>query len=127
MHSIDAHCFACGYDALLMVGGLMANHREYSLGPVTCETCKAITTANFRAAALICEVCKGADVSPMRVPTDGSQNGSFKGGNAVALLPWEPGFNDHLRLPDHYICPQCGLAELRFETNYMGHESRSID
>lgn len=32
MHSMDAHCFACGFDMLLMVGGLMSNHHEYSFG-----------------------------------------------------------------------------------------------
>lgn len=127
MHSLDAHCFACGYDTLLMVGGLMSNHHEYSLGPVTCETCKGITTANFRAAALSCQLCNGADVSPMRGQTDTSGGGSGRKSNAVASPLRQRFSHDHLQLHGSYRCPRCGLVELKFGTDYMEHGTRSVD
>jgi hypothetical protein len=46
--STDAHCFACGYDTFLMLGGGMANHTTHAAWPVSCKVCSSITTANFK-------------------------------------------------------------------------------
>src|SRR6218665_1955632 len=66
MNSMDAHCFSCGYDTLLMVGGLMSNHQVYSPGPISCDGCQAITTANYKPLPLTCAVCNSSSVAPMR-------------------------------------------------------------
>lgn len=126
MHSTDAHCFSCGYDTALMVGSLMSSHQVYSAGPVICEGCKAITTANFEAAELTCETCKSSNVSPVRDSAnwlgDDDRN-SFK----WAELPLPLRELIDLDFPGHYKCPKCGTFELRFGTDFMGHGFRSMD
>lgn len=106
MHSTDAHCFSCGYDTDLMISSLMSNHEVYSTGPVICESCKAVTTANYKAAELTCETCKSSNVSPVCAPA-----------NRLGDLD----------LSGHYKCPKCGTLELRFGTDFMGHGFRSMD
>jgi len=129
MNSIDAHCFSCGYDTLLMIGGLMSNHHVYSSGPIRCDGCHAITTANYKALPLRCGVCKSAIVSPMRAPVNWLGDDDPDAGEwAGRLLPaLRSRGNDHLDLPGHYKCPKCCKFELRFGTNYSGHGYMSAD
>lgn len=100
--STDAHCFACGYDTLLRLGGGMSNFKTYSAWPVTCEKCAAITTANFKQSPLACERCESNDVKPMTEPYESWGN--------LALLT-----------EGHYRCPKCHQRELRFGTNVRNH------
>jgi hypothetical protein len=37
--STDAHCYNCGYDVFLMLGGGMSNHTTYAAWPVTYGKC----------------------------------------------------------------------------------------
>ncbi len=67
--STDAHCFACGYDTFLMLGGGMADHTTYAAWPVSCRACSSITTANFKEKPLVCSRCGSADVTPIMDPT----------------------------------------------------------
>ena len=108
--STDAHCFACGYDTFLMLGGGMTNHTTYAAWPVTCPACSAITTANYKQSPLICQKCEASNVTPIADPQ------LWKGdGNAIET--W-----GELTLTDsHYRCPKCGEFELRFGTNVGGH------
>jgi hypothetical protein len=55
--STDAHCYSCGYDVFLMLGGGMANHTTFAAWPVTCENCNGVTTANFKLFPLACLKC----------------------------------------------------------------------
>lgn len=115
MHSTDAHCFSCGYDTFLMVGSLMSNCQVYWAKPVICESCNAITTANFIAAELTCETCKSSNVSPVQDPAN------RLGDDDREFAKWA------LDLPGRYKCPKCGTFELRFGTDFMGHGFRSAD
>lgn len=114
--STDAHCFSCGYDVFLMLGGGMANHETYAAWPISCKDCAAITTANFRATPLICEKCDGQNVVPV---TDRHE---WKGDGKESTM-WGV-----LRLTDgHYRCPKCGAFALRFGTDHSGHGHMSWD
>ena len=110
--STDAHCFACGYDTALMLGGGMANHTTYAAWPVSCKRCAAITTANFKQLPLICQGCESSDVHP---PADLQ----WWTGDGNVIESW-----DTLTLTNgHYRCPKCGEFELRFSTNAGGHST----
>jgi ribosomal protein S27AE len=106
--SSDAHCFACGYDTVLLLGANRAIHRTYAAWPVSCESCAAVTTANFKEKPLTCAKCHSIVVQPM---TD-----HWKGDGEETEM-W-----GHLKLTDgHYRCPKCSNFELRFGTNAGGH------
>lgn len=109
-----------------MIGSLMSNYQVYSARPVICESCKAITTANFTAAELTCETCKSSNVSPVRDPANrlGDDDSEFVE-RAELPLPLRELFD--LDLPGRYKCPKCGTFELRFGTDFMGHGFRSAD
>lgn len=124
MYSTDAHCFSCGYDTLLMVGSLMSNHQEYSAGPVLCENCDSITTANYKNATLTCESCKAANVIPIHDPSIWLKDDDS---GMVESSPMRPDLDGHLRLSGRFKCPRCGTLGVRFGTNYMGHGWRSFD
>lgn len=111
----DAHCFACGYDTFLSVGGGRANHATYAAWPVWCKTCGYVTTANFKKSPLVCGQCKGTEVIK---PTDKEW---WKGdGQIIERWGWlDP---DALTLTSgHYRCPRCGEFQLRFGTDAGGH------
>lgn len=129
MHSVDAHCFSCGYDTLLMIGSLLSSHDVYLAGPVCCGSCKAITTANYKGTELTCEVCKSSNVSPMRDSANWLGDDEHDVGVWVGLLLRTPGprDNDHLDLPGHFKCPKCCEFELRFGTDYLEHGFRCVD
>lgn len=113
--STDAHCFACGYDTFLMIGGGMANWTTYAAWPVSCNTCKAVTTANFKELPLICEECGSHDVIS---PTDLQW---WKGDSDV-IQSWNLMSGNGLMLTNgHYRCSNCGQFELRFGTEAGGH------
>ena len=108
--STDAHCFSCGYDTFLMLGGGRQNHTTYAAWPVSCKTCAAITTANFLETPLICGRCNGAHVVPVTASTEWR-------GDGEEATRWRD-----LSLTDgHYRCPKCALFELRFGTDKGGH------
>ncbi len=121
--STDAHCSACGYDTFLMLGGGMSNHTTYAAWPVSCKTCAAVTTANFKESPLVCRSCKSQDVTS---PTDLRW---WKGDGNV-IESWLMGLarDDALTLTNgHYRCPKCDEFELRFGTNAAGHPIRMWD
>jgi hypothetical protein len=130
MNSIDAHCFSCGYDRLLNTGGLISNFHVYSAGPVNCESCSEITTANYKAMPLTCEVCNSSSVLPINDPTCrlGDEDSGFDGLGGI-LLPLATNLSkrNEPSLLGHYKCPKCGKFELRFGTNFMGHGFRNMD
>lgn len=114
--STDAHCFACGYDTFLMLGGGRANHTTYAAWPVSCKVCSAVTTANFKQSPLVCQKCQSSNVTPMTDPQE------WKGDGKV-IENWGT-----LTLTDgYYRCPKCGEFELRFGTNVGGHGMRMWD
>ena len=107
--STDAHCFACGYDTFLMLGGGMADS-TFAAWPVVCKECSAVTTANFEQAPLICQKCQSSNVTPMTDPHE------WKGDGEV-IENW-----GELSLTDgHYRCPKCDQFSLRFGTDAGGH------
>jgi DNA-directed RNA polymerase subunit RPC12/RpoP len=108
--STDAHCFACGYDTFLMLGGSMANHATYAAWPVSCTVCSAITTANFKQSPLVCQECKSNNVIPVIDPH------VWKGDGGI-IERW----GDLTLTDEHYRCPKCSELELRFGTNVGGH------
>jgi hypothetical protein len=73
--STDAHCFACGYDTFLILGGGMMNHTTYAAWPVSCKVCSAITTANFEQTPLACEACNSTNVAQMTEPHEWNGDG----------------------------------------------------
>lgn len=105
--STDAHCFACGYDTFLLIGGGMESHRENSRWPVSCRKCSAITTANYKKAPLICDECNTSEVTPIDDPSMWQGDS----GTANAIGPRDR----------HYRCPKCGQFELRFGTDAGEH------
>lgn len=125
MDSVDAHCFSCGYDKLLMVGGLMTNFKVYSAEPVSCENCKEMTTANYKATPLTCEVCNSSNV--LRIDDPSTWLGDVDGSEGLPLLPLMLGNSDTPHLRGHYKCPKCGKFELRFGTNHADHPIISAD
>ena len=110
----DAHCFACGYDTFLRLGGGMANHTTYAAWPVSCKMCAAVTTANFKQSPLICQACKSREVIP---PTDLQ----WWRGDGNVVESWGMGGDALTLTSGHYRCPKCGEFELRFGTNASGH------
>jgi hypothetical protein len=108
--STDAHCFACGYDTFLMLGGGMANFTTYAAWPVSCNVCSAITTANYKQSPLVCVECKSTNVIPMTDPQEWK-------GDGETIENW----SDLTLTNGHYRCPKCGEFELRFGTNAGGH------
>jgi ribosomal protein S27AE len=109
--STDAHCYNCGYDVFLMLGGGMSNYTTYAAWPVTCNNCHAVTTANFKQLPLSCTKCESTDV----LAFDSAE--SWKG-DGETIESW-----GELRLTSgHYRCPRCGEHELRFGTNAGGRE-----
>lgn len=116
----DVHCFACGYDEFLTLGGGMANHKTHAAWPVSCKTCEAVTTANFKQSPLTCLECKSLEVIP---PTDLEW---WKGDGHV-VESWGTGGEPLELNSGHYRCPKCGEFEMRFGTNAGGHEHRMWD
>jgi hypothetical protein len=115
-HTSDAHCFACGYDKPLPLGAAMTNHAEHAAWPVTCRSCSAVTTANFKQSPLTCLECGSTDVLPFTDRTlwkgDGKQSDMW----------------GDLTLTDgHYRCPKCRALELRFGSNAGGHSKIFFD
>jgi hypothetical protein len=108
--STDAHCFACGFDTFLMLGGGMTNHTTHAAWPVSCKQCCAVTTANFKQPPLTCQKCQSSDVTPMHTPHEWKGDGEIK-------VSW-----DVLTLTDgHYRCPKCKAFALRFGTDFGDH------
>jgi hypothetical protein len=66
--SANARCSDCGYEADLRLGGGMMNHTTFAAWPVTCNHCRAVTTAKFASAPLRCLDCESNDVD-IRQPT----------------------------------------------------------
>lgn len=109
--STDAHCFACGYDTHLMLGGGRKNFKTFAGWPVSCGTCSSVTTANFKASPLACTSCGDQSVKPMA-------SADWWMGDGERIENWGALF-----LTDgHYRCPCCGKFELRFGTNVGGHD-----
>jgi hypothetical protein len=108
--STDAHCYKCGYDVFLTLGGGMANHTTFAAWPVTCENCNGVTAANFKLFPLACLKCGSTHV----LPFDDARlwKGDGKPSEQWGELPLTDG---------HYRCPNCREYELRFGTNAMGH------
>jgi len=101
--SADAHCTSCGYHTSLALGGGMVDHATYAAWPVVCDSCSAVTTANFEQTPLVCEECNGSKVIPM------SDGRNWRGDGEV-VVDW-----GELILTDgHYRCPKCGAFELQF-------------
>ena len=108
--STDAHCYSCGYDVFLMLGGGRANHTTYAAWPVSCTRCSAVTTANFKNLPPRCMECGSSDVSAF-------DNPKLWKGDGAPRQRW-----GGLELTDgHYRCPLCDAFELRFGTNANGH------
>jgi len=109
--SIDAHCFACGYDTFMWLGGGMESFKVFAAWPVACKHCSAVTTANFKQSPLICQACESIGVVKMTDPHEWN-------GDGKVIENW---FD--LTLTDgHYRCPKCDKFELRFGTNVGGHD-----
>lgn len=101
--STDAHCFACGYETLLQLGGGMRTHRTFVSWPVSCKSCQAVTTANVRERPLLCRTCRSSDVLPM-------DDASVWQGDGGATEAW----GDLVLTDGHYRCPKCRAFALRF-------------
>jgi hypothetical protein len=107
--STDVHCFACGYDQQLLIGGGFRG--QASWWPVSCPHCAAITTANARQAPQVCSACKSPDVLELTDPRVSGQqieNAAFDAEDSG--LP-----------SGRCRCPKCGEWELRFGTNVGKH------
>jgi predicted RNA-binding Zn-ribbon protein involved in translation (DUF1610 family) len=118
--STDAHCYNCGLDEPLKIGGGMRNHETYAAWPVSCPVCKTVTTPNTKATPLTCLKCGSEGVEQFDAPMNWR-------GDGVAAVRWGM-FESSLTLTDgHYRCPHCGEFELRFGTNYGQHPAISWD
>jgi hypothetical protein len=118
--SSDAHCFACGYDAYLILGAGRSNHETYAAWPVSCTQCAEVTTANHKMTPLTCEKCRSSDVLPFTERSVWSGDGQEK-------IMWGM-LRPRLILTDgHYRCPKCFKFELRFGTNTGGHPIVDFD
>lgn len=128
MHSVDAHCYNCGYDKLLMIGSLMSNHEVYAAGPVHCKSCQAITTANYKSVLLTCETCKSPKLLPINAPENWLGDCDHDT-DANKLLPMPRNLfkSEVPSLAGHYKCPKCGKFEVLFGTNHADHGIRSAD
>jgi hypothetical protein len=102
-HISSAVCHGCGYEARAVIGNSRANFRTVATFPVSCNVCKAVTSANFMKTPLTCDRCAKPDVVPF---TDTSV---WKG-DGIPDEQW-----GDLTLTDgHYKCPKCSKFELRF-------------
>jgi DNA-directed RNA polymerase subunit RPC12/RpoP len=109
--SIDAHCYSCGNDSFLRLGGGMRSYETYAAWPVSCNRCRAITTANFKESPLTCNQCGSRGVVAVSDPA------IWKGGTDRILETW-----GELKLYDgEYKCPRCDEFALRFGTDTGGH------
>lgn len=101
--STNAHCDNCGYAVFLILGGGIRNHTTYCAWPVTCESCKGVTIANFNRLPLKCLDCGSIYIFSFDEPT-------FWKGDGSRTVQW-----GELELTDgHYRCPRCGRYHLRF-------------
>lgn len=115
--STDAHCFACGYDTFLLIGGGMLDHLKNVAWPIYCKSCNAITTGNHKQEPLTCKACNTMDVVPINDPS------VWLGDNEGTCEMW-----GRLKLVDgHYRCPKCAQFRLRFGKNAGGHGKLSWD
>ena len=114
--SLDAHCFACGYDVVVITGAGMLNYQTYAAWPVHCRSCEAVTVANMKTRPLACETCNGTDVVSYAEK-------ELSNGDGEPVHTW-----DDLTLTDgKHLCPRCRAYALRFGTGAGGHGPMLLD
>ena len=109
----DAHCFHCGYDTVLGLGGSMRTFETHASWPVSCQACAEVTTANYLETPLFCEKCWSTDVVRVSDPRFWKGDGNSRDGLAEERKA--------MMTDGHYRCPKCRKFELRFGTNVAGH------
>lgn len=108
--STDAHCYNCGYDVYLSIGGGMFSYLEKTDWPIHCFECKTITSTNIRISPLTCTNCKSTNVKEVQ------DKELYAGdGNYSAITCWERQLTD-----GNYKCPKCNKFTLRYGTDYIG-------
>ena len=103
MSSTRAHCDNCGYRVQhLRLGGVSPGW------PVSCNRCKAATTANIDNPPLTCIECQSTDVLPFNDAT------LWKGDGEVTDR-----WGELYLTNGHYRCPKCEKYELRFRAGLI--------
>jgi len=101
---LDGRC-QCGYEiGGLAVGVGMKHGPDTWLSPCACGRCRAIVSANVRAAPITCPKCRGRSVVPLVDPDHGCEaDEAFPSCQASEPL-----------MEDRFACPKCGTRQLRF-------------
>lgn len=104
----DAHCYSCGYDVELSIGGGMFTYQEFTNWPVHCSDCNSISSTNIRLESLSCSNCGSANVMEV-------QNSELYAGDGkhTSVTCWERKLTD-----GHYKCPKCDKFTLRYDTDF---------
>jgi hypothetical protein len=112
----DAHCFACGYDTGLTIGGTRSSYLEVSWWPVSCPHCRGVTGANLSKAPLACSKCGATDVIEL------GDARLYSGDGKEEVARWF----GRVLTDGHYKCPLCRKSELRIGTNASGKHDRIL-
>lgn len=129
MHSTDAHCYSCGYDEPLLIGGLMSDI-IHSSGPVICDRCHAVTTADYKADDILtCQNCCSTNVLRIDDPQVWLEYHDDDAGLTHRMPKIKIGtfISNEVSLKGHYKCPKCNKFEMKFGTDFGDHGQRSID
>lgn len=108
--NIDAHCYNCGYDVNLSIGGGMFNYEEYTSWPVNCFDCHTINSTNIRASPLACGNCGSNNVIEAHEKRLDARDGTH-----TEVMCWERKLSN-----GNYKCPKCEQFTLRYGTSYAG-------
>lgn len=104
----DAHCYNCGYDVELPIGGGMLTYNEHTDWPVQCMDCRTISSTNIRLTPLSCKSCGSNNVIECHDRSLYAGDGKY-----TSVMCWERQLTD-----GHYKCPKCEMFALRYDTDY---------
>lgn len=105
--STDAHCYACGYDDMQLIGSGRTDMETNLRWPIICNHCQRVTTANLKASIPRCNKCESSDLSALDDPAN------FRGDGGAVAVRW-----GKMELRDFsFLCPKCSAFEMRMGTN----------
>lgn len=108
--SANVSCAACGYTAVVTIGGGMDTYKVFLGWPVRCDGCRSVATANLREKPIKCLSCNSCRVVPygeIRVPMEWKSGGE------------SPMFEcfEHVYYEKTHECPRCLKKSLKFNVS----------
>jgi hypothetical protein len=133
---VTARCVGCEYAETLTLGAGMANHATFAAWPVHCRDCEAVSTANMKVTPVVCQACKGSQVTSYMDANlgYGEPSAPSQACQAQTARPWTQKletisralnsndrptryvhtWGDLTLTESEYFCPKCRKFSLRF-------------